>query len=332
MQIEIAQRYRPYSSEPGTKALIPGTSYTAKIFPGKIELYYEEELWKEIEVPVEGPLSHFTVTCDLEKWKLSIFGKEKSGFFRYHLYGKNKSLFLLFEKGRDALFSVEKNVPHTLREQIDTFPKSTLRLALGVSKKLHWKQVVGRRSLEEILPVWLQAGLSYPVTKDLLFHTKQETHQKDLIKEALLSYFLAGFSGIFVPRAYDFDYQNIFPNNCLPCEDAFSVLSNGASFILSLFLEEEKGSLFIRSPLFHSGRLTGYQTSFGSIDIRWSGYRPKVIIIHAKENEEISLSLPKEVASFRVRKNRNEKGIRVPNGNPIAIEKNLCYCVDRLEY
>lgn len=335
MRIEIAQRYKPFLYTPGSCVLIPGTFFSARVYPGRVELYYKDKIYKEISLLIKGPISHFLILLDLEKWKMTVSGKEKEGFFRYHIWGENNKLHLLQDKGREPLFPpplVAAQAPFLLAEEITTFPKNSLRLALGVNKKLHWGRVKERNALEEILPIWLQAGLPYQISDKDPSALHLPSLPSDGKKERLLAFFQAGFSDLFVPRIKDKEYQNIFPDNRLPWEDPFTILAHGALSTLSIFCVNDENKVYFQTPIFHSGRMTHFETDLATIAIRWSGFRHKMITLSAKKKGNIFLYFPKNVQSFRLRKNRNEKGIRISNGNAIAIEKNLCYCVDRLEY
>ena len=96
--IKIVEKIRPFSHLPGTCLLIPFTHWQLQAFPSLLRIndLYSEEV-QEIALPVEGPVSGFTVELDLEKGDILIFGKGQNGFFSYKIY-KQADVLLLSSK------------------------------------------------------------------------------------------------------------------------------------------------------------------------------------------------------------------------------------------
>lgn len=303
MQIKIAQRYRPFTHLFGAHLLIPGTYYTAKVYPDRLQLFYAGKEISSIAAKLTGPLTDFIAICDLEKWRIEISGKSREGFFRYYIWGIDKTLFLEGKKGK--IFSLEQN-PIKLAEDISFFPKKAGRIALGMSKKLEWDRVCKRANLPEIVPVWYQAATCYP------------KEDENLPFEYLYSYFQAGFSGILAPQK---------PLNIVPeITNPFALLSAGAQTIESLLLQVEKKKVVLPKPTFVCGRATDLITPFALFSLQWSGYKMKIVTIKALEDEKITLSL--SMRSFRLRKNRKDQGKVCQNGESFVIEKGISYTLD----
>ena len=89
MRLKIAEKIQPFSHLPGTSCVLPGSSYQLQIFPCLILLFDLSQgiptLVYRLELDIQGPVQDFTIFNDLEKGKVSVWGKSPTGFFRYHL-------------------------------------------------------------------------------------------------------------------------------------------------------------------------------------------------------------------------------------------------------
>lgn len=129
MRIKIANRFRPFSHQPGIQVVVPGTTSILQCYPTKCFLDGKE---MELHLPAIGPPKNFTVIQDLERGEVKFFAHYPSGY-----------------EERVICLSERKNVP---------------RLSLGVDKKGDWNLVVQRGLLAEILPYWYRLGKLTPAS------------------------------------------------------------------------------------------------------------------------------------------------------------------------
>ena len=85
MEISIAEKLRPFSHEPGTSCLIPGTTLVMRVYPSCIQVFDLENsppklVW-ETFLDVIGPVRDFTVQQDLEKMRVLVWGASSKWFF-----------------------------------------------------------------------------------------------------------------------------------------------------------------------------------------------------------------------------------------------------------
>ena len=175
MRIEIKNKLRPFSHRPGTRCLIPLTTWEVQVFPTKVffrnlasSLSVEK---KELQLPVKGPVQGFTVLQDLEKARIEVFGRGQGGYFRFFITGQS----LEFKAGEVTLLEfIEKIHPLARLEN----------LFLGVSKKQDWDLVQRRMMADELFPFLLRLsqltpieGKEHPVGVFALLQRKMEKEQ-----------------------------------------------------------------------------------------------------------------------------------------------------------
>ena len=90
--LSIAERLRPFSHQPGTLCLIPGTTFVVEAFPALVRIReFSGELLKELPVDVSGPPEQFTVMQDLERGCVTLFSEQ----YHFHIL---PSLEIVFQK------------------------------------------------------------------------------------------------------------------------------------------------------------------------------------------------------------------------------------------
>lgn len=298
--IEIATRIRPFTHTPGTPVLLPGSSLEFRIFPARIFVRdLESDYEKIIDIPVRGPVLHFTIMSDLERGNLFISGettyKIKSGV----------AGFFVGEEFYPSPGVFERIVPKE-------------RLSLGSHKKQDWDLVERRRDLKEILPAWFLLG-SW-ISKDV-------EEEIDFSKENLLQVFLAHFTGLLSPRLTDEKFQGF----ALPSiKSPIGLLKNGSDFIRSLFVTSTDDSLSL-FPHFVCGRMLNVSVLGGRAELcfEWTKHKPFKVILKGLEACSFQLRCPMEIKGFRVKKNFDQKGESVSVGTLLNLEAGKHLYLDR---
>jgi len=322
--ISIAERLRPFSHQPGTKCLIPGSQYFIEAFPALVKIRtLSGDLVKEIVLDIQGPLKQFTTMQDLERGCATLF----SELYHFHILPNLEVVF-------------QKNPP---------LPSLKLqeRLSLGCHKKQDWEAIKKRCDFREIFPYWFRLGslLNLPARKSdeggvfSLLKTSYEalySHRPETILSNFKSLFLAGFSSMLVPRAFDDDYQGILPSNLTESQESpLYLLSEGSALIRSLFIlaaENEISILPNLPPEFFSGRMVNVScSSYGNIDFEWSKKTIRRVCFHAQKDGEILLHFPSKMKFFRLRTDMREKGRILACGDSLEIKSGSQYLLDRFQ-
>jgi hypothetical protein len=193
MRIQVLDRLRPFSHNPGAACLLPGSHLQIQVFPTLIRLYdlgggKSSHLLTEIEIDLVGPVQDFTVLLDMEKGALCVWGTSPKGYFRYQMHAlmDQKGVVLEVQKVPEGGLGIKMSPPyHAYKYLHDLFitheglcqPKELLfitqhgqdihdrtvyqpmkseRLSLGNHKAQDWDMVKRRCDLKEIFPAWLQ--------------------------------------------------------------------------------------------------------------------------------------------------------------------------------
>lgn len=297
MRIEVQERYRPFSHLPGTISLVPGSFVSAQIFPAKVVLHdLKEGSTREIQFDFQGPIEPFTVETDLERGWIRVFGRAASGYFSYRILSENGKVVIVHKEDK-------REFPLSTNEE---------RLSLGVTKKQEWERIKKRGDMREIFPLWLKMASFSPTTKEMCLIV-------DLEKQ-----FLCYFSGIFVPRSFDADHQNLLP----PLKDIpLSLLSEGARFIRSLFFQEKDKTLSLLPSLpstFLCGRFTSLSFSLGKLSIEWSKKNLRRVMMQIERDGDLVLLL-QNAKTCRIRASLQEKGVIYQSGTTLSLKVGVVY-------
>lgn len=305
MRLVIAQKFRPFSHTPGTRCLIPLTTWEAEIYPAKIFFHnLAGGAAKEEILDVKGPVKGFTVMQDLERGRVEVFGRDQKGHFRYFLTPE-KYPFL------------EKYDQHFAKK----------KLFLGISKKQDWDLIKRRKDMTEIFPFWHLLSQWIPT------FPLPEIGTAALLKEKNLDLvFQTAFQGILSPRLKDENYLGIIPDLKVPKDfSPLGILHEGARQIEDLlFLQEGEVWHFLPSlpKEFHAGRFIHLQTREGDeIDFEWSKKQLKKVIIRPFLSRKIFLKPGRGLKSFRIRTNMRQKGKR--DSQELFLETGKTYFLDR---
>ncbi len=303
-RIVIAQRLRPFSHEPGTKCLLPGSTHEVTIYPALIVINKQE-----IPIPLTGPVQDFTVQLDLEKGYVKVWGHYVEGFLRYRIQANTDGSFsIITEKSPlENLFPQEMKTPYQ--------PQSEERLSLGSHKAQDWSLVSRRADLSEIFPVWFRLGQLLPHSHsediDSLLSTCQQqifSREKLKIFPSFLNLFRAGFDSILAPRLIDTQHQG-FPLPPVGKGSPLALLTEGSKLIRSLFFSQEGNKIEILPllpPEFHAGRFVSISCgALGTLDMEWTKKSLRRLVFHSHTNSEIQFIFPKELKSYRLEGERH---------------------------
>ncbi len=323
MNFTIATRLRPFSHLPGTRCMIPGTSFIAEVFPALIRLYdlkgQRPHLLKEIPLEMQGPLQHFTVFQDLERRCVTVVSDRT----QYHIL---PTLDINMKK------NPETAIGH-----------SQERLSLGSHKKQEWELLKSREDFCSIFPLWFRLGqlLSLPQLNDKggIFSLLEECQKTidaghpEKILPAFRSLFLAGFSSLLVPRLEDEEFQGIRFSTITPQSSPLHLLTEGALLIRSLFFLSEGHKLRILPhlpPAFFAGRFLNVFSPFGDLSFEWSKKALRCARFLATQDGYVSFHVA-PLQSFRVRQTIQERGKTLSSGEEMEIKSGTLYLLDRFK-
>ncbi len=299
MNIEINQRLYPFSHRPGTKVVLPGSTYVVEVYPCLIRLYdiigTIPKNIVEIHLDLPGFFEQFTVCADLENGCIRVWGMSKNGYVRYRLLSGNK-------KGVE--FSLERAPSSGIRleegnQSYHLFAKQTVvflsndpfipyeippcdRLSLGSHKQLDWEGVNRRLLLSEFFPVWHRLGQLLPFIENkgatggtlALLDQCQESH--GVIAESHWQHLIqVGFSDLLVPHFEDTRFLGI-PLPPFQSNDSspLLLLSSGSQIIRELWIKKIESTISILPSLLPSlpvGRLLDVSLGNGIFcSIEWT--------------------------------------------------------------
>jgi len=307
-RILIAERLRPFSSEPGVLMPLPGSSLILRLFPEKMIVEGGGEVVFDLEDVLE-----FTAQLDLEKGRVRVWGRGKRGYFRYRIVAALAGgLAVVKEKGEfewSADFSLAEEGPFY------SAPQDFVRLSLGSHKKQDWQMVNRRRDFKEILPIWNalaqqvkaeEEGPSWPVPE------APETVVPELLKT-----YLSRFRGVMAPVG------------------PLSLLSEGAAFVRRLFVDSDRGEAALLPrlpPQFHCGRMLHVPVAgVGRLDLEWSKKWLKRVALYPDQEGEVLLRLQDGLKRFCVRRSKQDRGFIAERGKPLRFKKGERYLLDNFE-
>ncbi len=354
MRIEIANRLRPYSHTPGVSALIPGSSWSLKAYPARLE--FENLISREsktFDLNLTGLMDNFTLVQDLEKRALILFGSAKEGYMRLMVTHKDKQLQIHAKRTPSAGISIgKKNLKPKDIYSIDVPEQGYLapfveNLSLGCHKAQDIDLMRRRLDLDELLPFWFRLGQLTPSTPCCheegtltLLHPIAdliEANQKLSVSELLTKLFSAGFSDLFLPRLIDEQYQGVAPHLEAPSStlSPLTLLTEGAQLIRSLFFQQKEAEISFLPclpPEFHSGRMLNVHAQNLLIcDFEWSKKTLRRLIIRPLQSIQIQPIFQKKLKTYRFRTSTRERGETHKCSETLQLEKSKVYTFDHFE-
>jgi hypothetical protein len=348
MRITIAERLRPFSHQPGTCFILPGSNLSFQIFPSFIRVHdlsgQKLQSVYEIQLDIQGPVKDFTIQQDLEKAHINVWGHSQAGYFFYKLSA-------IQDEPSRFLATIEKKIPSFQvwpQEQVNktSFVASyTTRLSMGMHKAQNLMHLRNRSDMAEIFPLWLRLGALTPVNRSsiepegtlaLLSACEEAIFQGKRLEivPSFRNVFLAGFSLGLCPRLQDEEHQGFCLPELVSNVSPLSLLTEGARLIKSLFIQTSAlgiSILPVLPPEFHAGRLINMETDFGLIHFEWSKKAIRRLILEAKVSQDVQLIFQKDISRFRLRSNSQDRGHVMLVGKNIALENGHTYFLDRFE-
>lgn len=326
-------RFRLFSQQAKTHALLPGSTLACEIYPAKVIVTdlaeHAPHVVHEIVFDDFGPLNKFYVMQDLEKGEIVVSGVSAKGYIRYSLYAlqAKRSFCLAFTK------SPEKREPIVVGDK--TSPRVVFadreRLFLGVDKAQEWSQVQRRGDMKEILPVW------YWLSQSIAHHTGSTESASSLLSRAkegtlqeMKELYQAAFASMLLPRLKDCDFQGfLLPITSDQKISPLALLFDSFAMIRRLFFQEQEGALSILPQLpaeFHCGTLAPIRTKKGhTIFLEWTKHMIRRVRIQAACDEEVSIVFQKEVKQYRLGK------VTCANGATLSLVSGRTYLLDHFE-
>ncbi|CUI16489.1 hypothetical protein PNK_0864 [Candidatus Protochlamydia naegleriophila] len=365
MTFSIAERLRPFSHQPGTFCLLPGTAYAVQVFPTLLRLFRLDgsfpELLREYHLVLKGPFKDFTVQKDLEKGVIRVWGEASCGFIRYEIEAQREEEIAFFldkaPQGRLIMQDKEDEQSVLIHQPVDLLNLSNglqislpaikhaghERLSLGNHKSQDWDLVKRRLDLVEIFPVWHRLSQWIPSFPNRSIESGmqrlllkcEETINHNRPDESASSWtqlFQAAFQGILVPFWHDEYFQGIV-DSAFPIVDQspLVILKQGMHLMRRHFIEQQQNVvtlLPVLPPELHCGRLLNVQLDDkGTLDLEWTKKVIRRVSLHSHSDQELVCHF-KKTERCRFRKNGTEKGVWIRSGERLALEKNCHYLFD----
>ncbi|MEI8365387.1 MAG: hypothetical protein WCF65_03120 [Parachlamydiaceae bacterium] len=343
MLIKIAERLRPFSHQPGTPVVLPGSTLRLKVYPERVVV---ENIAGPVPVAVEtlsfhveGPLEQFTILQDLEKGCVVVWGHGPLGFVRYRLHAsKNGTKVLCYrEKGLAQETSV-------IAEEVFSMPEVET-LSLGNHKGQDWALIRRRMNMEEILPLWHRLGQLVPSQQHnpqpdetslfaKLRHTIGSSSPEQILP-CFRDIFLAGFEGSLSPRLTDEDHQGICQGPIIAADSPVDLLVEGAALIRSLFVQHTGTTIALLPalpPSFHCGRLVNVACqAAGKLSIEWSKKDPRCVTFSATEDQVLTFRFSQEKTRCRLRTSHKDRGIEFLSNSHLQVIAGQHYWFDNFK-
>lgn len=338
MRLSIAERWKPFSHQPGISMLLPLSTLGFKIYPSLICVYEmagkSPQLIKEIALDIQGIVEEFTAQQDLEKGCLKVWGRARQGYFRYRieaLPSANLSPQIHPEGYRREAFTiiVEKNpaetpffINYTPCANGDLPVKPMLEnLSFGISKGQDWTLVDRRQQLTEILPFWFRlgqwmllpetasdGGLHTPPTSGRFQVAEQALREKqpEELHKQLRMLYLTGFTGLLFPCAEDIHHHGLELPAFGEGESPLQLLLQGKSLIKRMLIDAKEDTVQILPCLpaaFHCGRMLDVQLpAVGKFNVEWSKKRIRRLSFQPANSGKLHFQFPSNVKHFRLRR------------------------------
>lgn len=358
MQITIFEKFLPFSTRPGIKMLVPGTSICAKFYPTRIDFIEisgsQPKFLGHISIDLLKP-KHPTVQLNLEKGWIDVWGESSGGFYRYRIsaFSHSNALTITVLKGNVVLnpvgisFAQVETCCWKMALEGRYMPQKPLleKISFGSHKKQDWDLVLQRWDMSEIFPFLYQLGQWIPQTAPAvcegtasLLPACCQAIVKGSRNELLAPFedlLRAGFEGLLSPTLSDDLHQGY---QFLPVTSKANPLAmcvDAALLVRSMLIQTE-GPLFKVLPAlpvpFHCGRALNLRLKDkGVLDIEWSKKLIRRMTFQSTVSGQLELRFTSEIESFRLRRSEEDKGEWLKNGDTIAIEKDTLLFFDRFQ-
>lgn len=368
-KVEILQRLRPFTHDPGKKIILPGSSFICQIFPTAIYFFeaFAEKPSVSLYWQLEGFFDFFTAELDLENLSIRVWMISQKNRYQYRLsleqdmaiglslekspisnieivLEKNKgSKKEILTKGKKNIFEVEKKIENT-EKSLDLFQKKT-RLSLGSHKSQDLSGICRRRDLKEIFPIWYQLALcqkklidtrsTLTIEETVAIEQAFSSQRHDLLYTLFLHWFLKAFEEYFIPQPYNNQYyvkKDFSSENAKTIVD-WAILIQGGRYIERCFIERKEKTIALLPhllPQFPCGRMVNVPVDLGLVDFEWQKKELIRVLIHIKKEGLVQLQLPRSITKMRMAYSPYQKGIVVNSREVIHCKQNQTIYLDRL--
>lgn len=342
--------------------LVPGTTLQATFFPTRIEFFELSQpqpvFVGAVTLDLHQP-EYPTVQLDLEKGCIRVWGDSNQGFYRYLItaYSEDAPLALIVEKGDLSIsaeglnlykkaansFLIEIAHPWVRREK----PPLLEKISMGSHRKQDWNQMIRRGDLAEILPMWYQMAQWIPKQEPAVYEGTASlipnccqaiiSNDRNGVLIPFENVFRACFEGLLSPTLFDNLHQGFLLTPIADKSGAnpLALCVDGALLIRSLFVQRHGESFKILPVLpvsFHCGRALHLRLgNQGVLSMEWSKKQIRRIVFTSDMDGELYLQFPKDIDTFRYRRDEKDRGQWFQNGDAIPIQKDSVILLDRFQ-
>lgn len=362
--MRIANRYRPFSHQPGTATLIPGSSAVVTAYPTRLTLELDRATRCTLKWHLKGLIEEFTVMQDLEQHAVRISGRSQEGFFCYALSICDKHVALKLERGptqgMQATFATqdqESVITLHVKSKImlgqirfSALPSQCLeRISFGVAKKQDWDLLRRRKEPLEYFPLWFLLGqtLSFShqektlsecapstlVVEQACQDLKQGAKEKFLTK--LHQVFQSSFHSLMVPSAFDCYHHGLnLPSKAFEADHVnIDLLYQGYKAIRAMLITQEDGVIQLLQHLpaaFHAGRACNLTLTGSLVDFEWSKKFLKKVTLTVFEAQTFLFSFQKDLKTFRLAANQENNKMQCQCNEPLTLSPGI-YVLDQFK-
>ena len=314
--LKISEKLRPFSHEPGTAVLVPGSDWIVRAYPVLLRVGGED-----FPLQITGPVREFTLQLDLERDCLWVWGIAKEGHFRYKLFASEQGLFLSLDRSPKSGFAIGN---HSLKPKETILlqsggqfisPSKPERFSLGNSKAQDWDLVRRRNNIFEWAPVLYALAQKVPNKGDV-------TGGPLALLNRLEEFFPAAFEGILVPHLTDPLHQGLFTEEGRG--NALALLREAFQTIRGYILDENRILPALPAD-WHCGRALHLQSPFGRLDLEWTKGTLRQMVLYGEKTGEATFLFSKPIKSFRF------NGERASSQQSLLIESGKKYHLDRFQ-
>lgn len=356
MSIEMTQRFKPFSHQPGVQCLLLGAQHACEIFPALLRIYdltaSTPQLVDEVPFDFRGPVKEFTVCQNLDRGCIDVWGHAKQGYFVYHLVasGEEKLFSLTFDKDPTGCLQriAEAYAPRQrLPLPCSLYCSSFENLSFGIFKSQEWPMIHRRCSLAEILPFWFLLGQwispqQKHLTGTAMLLEKIEHSivccEKDALRAELEILYRAGFQGILTPRLVDCEHQGFsLPKVTLEHQGSpLYLLYRGYWLIRRMLIDIWETNVQILPcllPEFHCGKMTNLVLgSWGKLDFEWSKKTIRRMLFQPTINCSLSFCFSKGVSTYRLKEEYDIRGEKMQCGSRVDFSAGKLYYFDNFQH
>lgn len=365
--IEITQKFRPFSHQPGIHIPFPLLQLVFVVHPSKIEVMDWRAQPKELmtfKFKFKSPCKKMTAMVDLPKQKIEIHLLLEDNFAQMTLnYDDKKQHFTLsldrykeddlnFEVSRPNKISVirrklTKKKPLILFKDLEAkMPKGVELLSLGCHKKQEIEKIFYRQDLREFLPLWYLWGQFCTVKPDythkeghLVFlnflQEKMEKKEHDQLSLYLNNIARSAFMPMMVPQLEDFKHWGFFlPRLSSSSTSPWLLLAELYQLVRQMFIFSKDHDYHVLPHLpeeLHCGKLVKAKEHNLTFHLEWTKKTIRRMILFASKNETIHLHFQNKVKRFRLKLGRDDKGNIYENHAEFVLKKNKTYFFDCFE-